>query len=406
MSEIADAGLAPEGARRIAWAETRAPVMRAMRSHLAHDGVLRDRRVSVDLPLTPDTALLVQILAEAGGDVAVTSPPSMVQDDVAAALAASGVDVFAVRDESPDDERRHLELLVERRPHVIIDDRADLVRLVHDDQHHHALDDLMGATEQTTSGVEILRRMDASQELRVPVIAGNDACCKHLFDNRYGSGQSVVTTVLDRTNRLMAGARVVVVGYGWVGKGVARVAAGLGGRVTVTEVDPLAALEAHHDGFDVAPVAQACAAADFVITCSGARHAVGDDAVDRCSDGAVLANAAGIDDEFDVRALARRARSVREARPCVTEYVLADSRSIFVVGGGHCVNLSAAEGHPVEVMDLTFAVQGLAASHLLAHGATMTPGLHELPPEIDDWIAREKLIALGIAIDGAEGRDP
>lgn len=402
MSEIADASLGPDGERRIAWAETRAPVMRAMRARLSREESLRDRRVAIVLPIEPKTALLARILADAGAQVTVTSPPSMVEDDVAAALAASGVEVFAVRDEPRQAERRHHETLLDHRPQLLIDDRAELVRLAHTDR-ADALRDLVGATEQTTSGVDVLRTMHARDELRIPVIAGNDARCKHLFDNRYGSGQSVVSSVLDRTNRLMAGARVVVVGYGWVGKGIARVAAGLGGRVTVTEVDPVAALEAHHDGFDVAPVAEACATAEFVITTSGTHNALGEDAIDHCPDGVVLANAAGIDDEFDTDALTRRATAVREARPQVTEYVLPGSRSVFVVGGGHCANLSAGEGHPVEVMDLTFAVQGLAAAHLARHGEEMEPGLCDLPAEIDDWIAREKLAALGIGIDGTPG---
>lgn len=398
MSEIADVSLAAEGERRIGWAAERAPVMAAMCEQLLRDGDVVGRRIGVVLPIEPKTALLARILAETGAEVTVTSPPSMVFDDVAAALAAGGVEVFARRGASADDEQRYHHLLLDRRPEVIVDDRADLITLAHTNR-IDALDDLIGATEQTTSGIEVLRSLDTAGELKVPVIAGNDARCKHLFDNRYGSGQSVIMAILDRTNLLMAGTRVVVVGYGWVGRGVSRVAAAMGARVTVTEIDPVVALEAHHDGFDVATVVEACVDADFVITTSGARSALGRDAIDRCPDGVVLANAAGIDDEFSVPDLTARASTQRTVRPEVEEYVMGGGRSVFVVGGGHCVNLSAGEGHPVEIMDLSFAVQGLAAAHLARHGDEMAPGLHPLPASIDDRIARTKLEALGLGID-------
>ncbi|MEZ5170016.1 MAG: adenosylhomocysteinase [Acidimicrobiia bacterium] len=399
MSEIADPSLAPTGETKIAWAADRAPVMATMRDRLRTTGDVEGRRIAVVLPIEPKTALLARILAESGAEVSITSPPSMVHDDVAAALSAGGVEVLARRNMSTDDEQRYHGMLLDRRPEVIVDDRADLITLAHTSR-TEALDDLIGATEQTTSGIEVLTRLDAEGTLRVPVIAGNDARCKHLFDNRYGSGQSVIAAVLDRTNLLMAGANVVVVGYGWVGRGVARVAAGMGARVTVTEVDPVAALEAHHDGFEVATVLDACGSAEFVITCSGVHGALSPEAIDRCPDGVVLANAAGIDDEFSVPDLAARASTQRRVRPEVDEYEMPDGRSVFVVGGGHCVNLSAGEGHPVEIMDLSFAVQGLAAAHLARHGGEMTPGLHALPTSIDDQIARDKLAALGISIDG------
>lgn len=403
MSEILDPSLAPHGEQKIAWAADRAPVMAAMQDRLERNGDVAGRRIAVVLPIEPKTALLARILADAGAEVSVTSPPSMVHDDVAAALAGSGVEVLARRNMSPDDEQRYHGMLLDRRPEVIVDDRADLITLAHTTR-TEALDDLIGATEQTTSGIEVLTRLDAEGALRVPVIAGNDARCKHLFDNRYGSGQSVITAILDRTNLLMAGATVVVVGYGWVGRGVARVAAGMGARVTVTEIDPVVALEAHHDGFDVATVLDACGTADFVITCSGAHGALVPAAIDRCPDGVVLANAAGIDDEFSVSDLAGRASTRRRVRPEIDEFVMEDGRSVFVVGGGHCVNLSAGEGHPVEIMDLSFAVQGLAAAHLARHGTEMTPGLHPLPASIDEQIARDKLASLDITIDG-RGRE-
>jgi adenosylhomocysteinase len=241
--------------------------------------------------------------------------------------------------------------------------------------------------------------MEADGTLKVPCIAGNDARCKYLFDNRYGSGQSTVMAVLDATNLLLAGKRFAVVGYGWVGKGIARRARGAGARVIVCEVDPFAALEAHHDGFDVLPVREACDVADVVMTASGVRGSLPLEAVERLRDGAILANAGGIDDEFAVAKLRERALEARVVRPDVEELRLEEGRSIFVVGGGIAVNLSAGEGHGAEIMDLTFGVQVLAARYLLEHGHELEARVHDLPPEIDDEVARMKLDALGLRID-------
>jgi adenosylhomocysteinase len=241
--------------------------------------------------------------------------------------------------------------------------------------------------------------MEADGTLRVPCIAANDARCKYLFDNRYGSGQSAVNAVLDATNLLLAGKRFVCVGYGWVGKGIARRARGMGAQVTVCEVDPFAALEAHHDGFDVAPLVDACATAEVLVTATGVREAVGLEAIDALPDGALIANAGGIDDEFSMPKLQQRAREIRRVREHVEELVLDDDRSIFVVGGGIVVNLSAAEGHPAEIMDLTFAVQALSARHLMLYGHELEARVHPLPREIDEDVARMKLDALGLRID-------
>jgi adenosylhomocysteinase len=281
---------------------------------------------------------------------------------------------------------------------VVIDDRADDIRLAHT-THPEVLEDMIGASEETTSGVLALRAMVADGTLKVPCIAANDARCKYLFDNRYGSGQSTVMAVADATNLLVAGKRFAVVGYGWVGKGVARRARGLGAEVIVCEVDPFAALEAFHDGFEVLPVEAACAVADIVMTASGTRGSLPAAAIERLRDGALLANAGGIDDEFSVAALRERALETRQVRESVEEFVLDEGRSVFVVGDGVVVNLSAGEGHPVEIMDLTFAVQALAARYLLQHGAGLEPTVHLLPYEIDEGIALRKLAALGLEID-------
>ena len=397
-STIADAALAPDGERKIDWAATWMPVLGRVRDRLLEEDSVRGRRLAVILPVEPKTAHLAAMLADAGAEVAVAFQGAMVHDDVAAGLAARGVEVFARRGSTPDEELEFFGHVLARRPEVVIDDRADVIRLAHT-THPEVLEDLIGASEETTSGVVALRAMEADGTLKVPCIAANDARCKYLFDNRYGSGQSTVAAVLDATNLLMAGKELVVVGYGWVGKGIARRARGMGARVIVCEVDPFAALEAYHDGFRVLPLEEACGVADFVMTATGVRHSLPLDAIERLADGAVIANTGGIDDEFDVPALRERAIETRVVREHVEEFVLDDNRSIFVVGEGVVVNLSAGEGHPVEIMDLTFAVQALSARHLLVHGRELSPGVHALPPEIDEEIARMKLDALGVRID-------
>jgi adenosylhomocysteinase len=398
MSVIADPSLAEGGERKIAWASTWMPVMNRVRDRLKEEGVMRGRRLAVILPVEPKTAYLAAILAEAGAEVAVSFPGVMVHDDVAAGLAARGVEVFARRGSTHEEELGFFDEVLARRPEVVIDDRADVIRLAHT-THPEVLETLLGASEETTTGVHTLRAMEADGTLEVPCIAANDARCKYLFDNRYGSGQSTVQAVLDNTNLLLAGRRLVVAGYGWVGKGVARRARGMGARVIVSEVDPFAALEAYHDGYDVLPLEEACEVADVVMTATGVRRALPLAAIERLKDGALLANTGAVDDEFDVAELRERALETREVRPNVEEFKLDEDRSVFVVGAGVVVNLSAGEGHPVEIMDLTFSVQALSARHLLLHAREMAPGVHSLPAEIDEAIARDKLDALGLRID-------
>jgi adenosylhomocysteinase len=317
-----------------------------------------------------------------------------VHDDVAAGLAARGVEVFAKAGSTREEELGFFEEVLKRRPEVVIDDRADVIRLAHT-THPEVLGDLIGASEETTSGVLYLRAMEADGTLKVPCIAANDARCKYLFDNRYGTGQSAINAVLDRTNLLAADKDVVVAGYGWVGKGIAARCRGLGSRVTVSEVEPFAALEAYHDGFDVAPLVEACRTADLVISATGVRGTIGPEAIDALPDGALLANAGAVDDEIDVAYLGE-GKTVRDH---VEEFVMQDGRSLFLVGAGVVVNLSAGEGHPAEIMDLTFAVQALSGAYLMEHGRGLEPKVHTLPAEIDERIARMKLEALGLRID-------
>ena len=397
-SRIRDGSLADDGERKIAWVSDWMPVLSNVRDRLRAEGSVAGRRIAVILPIEPKTAYLAAILAEAGAEVTVAFQGVMVHDDVAAGLSARGVDVFAKSGSTHEEELEYFHEVLARRPEVVIDDRADVIRLAHT-THPEVLDTLVGASEETTSGVVALRAMEADGTLKVPCIAANNARCKYLFDNRYGSGQSAVSAVLDSTNLLMAGKRVVIVGYGWVGKGMALRARGLGGEVTVCEVDAFAALEAYHDGFEVAPLVEACAKAEIVITATGVRHALGTEAIDALPDGALLANAGGIDDEFDVPALRAASSSTRRVRDHVEEFCLEPNRSVFVIGEGVCVNLSAGEGHPAEIMDLTFSVQALSANYLFQHARDLAPGVYTLPAEIDERIAREKLKALGLQID-------
>ena len=398
MGVIADPSLAPAGERKIDWAATWMPVLNRVRDRLREDESVRGRRVAVILPVEPKTAYLAAVLAGAGAEVTVTFPGAMVHDDVAAGLAARGVEVFARRGSTHEEELHFFEDVLARRPEVVIDDRADVIRLAHT-THPEALETLLGASEETTTGVQTLRAMEADGTLKVPCFAANDARCKYLFDNRYGSGQSTVEAVLDNTNLLLAGRRLVVVGYGWVGRGVARRARGMAAQVIVTEIDPYAALEAYHDGYEVMPLAEACDLADVVMTATGVRRALPLAAIERLRDGAILANTGAVDDEFDVAELRERAVETREVRPNVEEFRLEEDRSVFVVGQGIVVNLSAGEGHPIEIMDTTFSIQALSVRHLLLHAGEMEPGVHAVPAAIDEAVARDKLASLGVRID-------
>jgi adenosylhomocysteinase len=386
--------LVAAGERKIRWVSEWMPVLNLVRDRLRDEGTVAGRRMAVILPIEPKTAYLAAILAEAGAQVSVAFQGVMVHDDVAAGLAARGVEVFAKAGSTREEELGFFEEVLKRRPEVVIDDRADVIRLAHT-THPEVLGDLIGASEETTSGVLYLRAMEADGTLKVPCIAANDARCKYLFDNRYGTGQSAINAVLDRTNLLAADKDVVVAGYGWVGKGIAARCRGLGSRVTVSEVEPFAALEAYHDGFDVAPLVEACRTADLVISATGVRGTIGPEAIDALPDGALLANAGAVDDEIDVAYLGE-GKTVRDH---VEEFVMQDGRSLFLVGAGVVVNLSAGEGHPAEIMDLTFAVQALSGAYLMEHGRGLEPKVHTLPAEIDERIARMKLEALGLRID-------
>jgi adenosylhomocysteinase len=402
-SIVRDPSLAPDGHRKIDWAARHSPVLNIVRDTYLRDGIFEGLGVGVALPIEAKTAYLTVVLAEAGADVAVASPgPFFVQDDVAAALAERGVTVYASSESPPEDADRELERVLDRsldgKEAVLIDDRAGLVRLAHTTR-RNLLEGIRGASEETTSGVAKFRAMEAEGMLEFPVIAANDARCKHLFDNRYGTGQSTLTAIMQNTNLMVGGKRLVILGYGWCGKGIARYAAGLGARVTVCEVDPVRGLEAYADGFDVLPALEAARIGEVFITATGSRDVLASTHFERMRDGAILANAGGVDVEIDVEGLASTASEIREVRHNVEEFTMADGRRLHLVGRGMVVNLTAADGHPVEIMDLTFAIQALCAHHLANYHGSMQKQVHLLPKEIDDEVARIKMDAVGMGVD-------
>src|ERR687886_1662852 len=402
-SVIRDPGLAPEGHKKIDWAARHSPVLNAVRDKYLKDGSLKGLGVGVALPVEAKTAYLTVVLAEAGAEVALASPgPFFVQDDVAAALAGRGVTVYASSQNPPEEADRELERGLDRaldgKPAVLIDDRAGLVRLVHTTR-RNPLGGVRGASEETTSGGAKLVAMEGEGVLEFPVIAANDARCKYLFDNRYGTGQSTLTAIMQNTNLMVGGKRIVVLGYGWCGKGIARYAAGLGARVTVCEVDPVRGLEAYADGFDVLPALEAAKIGEVFITATGSTDVLTADRFERMPDGAILANAGGVDVEIDVEGLRRTSSDVREVRRNVEEFTTSDGRKLHLVGRGMVVNLTAGDGHPIEIMDLTFAIQALCAHHLAREHSAMENRVHLLPKEIDDEVARIKLDAVGMGVD-------
>jgi adenosylhomocysteinase len=402
-SVVKDPALAPDGHRKIDWAAEHSPVLNTVRDKFLNDGTFDGLGVGVALPIEAKTAYLTVVLAEAGADVAVASPgPYFVQDDVAAALAERGVTVFASSDNAPEDAEREIERVIDRvtdgKDAVLIDDRAGLARLAHMTR-RNLLGRIRGVSEETTSGVAKFRAMEREGILEFPAIAANDARCKYLFDNRYGTGQSTLTAIMQNTNLMIGGKRLVVLGYGWCGKGIARYASGLGARVSVCEVDPVRGLEAYADGFDVLPAIEAAEAGEIFVTATGSSDVLTQQHFERMRDGAILANAGAVDVEIDVDGLRVEARGTREVRRNVEEFTTADGRRLYLVGRGMVVNLTAGDGHPIEIMDLTFAIQALCAYRLANEHASMGNRVHLLPAEIDDEVARTKLDTVGMGVD-------
>jgi adenosylhomocysteinase len=395
-SIVKDPGLAHEGHRKIDWVAQHAPVLNAIFRERLSDGSLSGRRVAMTIHLEAKTAYLAILLSEAGADVTVSgSNPLSTQDDVCAALAERGVRVYATHDPSEEDFEDYLLKTIDTGPELVIDDGAELVsRMIL--QRPHLLDGVTGASEETTTGILKLKAMDAEEALTFPVLAANDARMKHLFDNRYGTGHSSIVSLLSNTNLFLSGKAVVVMGFGWVGRGLAKYARGMGARVIVCEPEPVKLLEAYAEGYEVMNSLAAAEIGEIFLTGTGNLKVLGREHFARMRDGVILANAGHYDHEFDLAALAEEATAVREVRRNVTEYEMEDGRRFHVLARGRLVNIAAADGHPVEIMDLTFAVQALAAHHLASHASEMTPGLHTIPDEIDEYVARTKLATLGV----------
>jgi adenosylhomocysteinase len=336
------------------------------------------------------------LLSEAGAEVTVSgSNPLSTQDDVCAALAERGVRVFATHDPSDEDFEGYLHKTLQTGPDLIVDDGAELVgRLI--EHHPDLVGNVLGASEETTTGILKLRAMTAEEVLPFPVLAVNDAKMKHLFDNRYGTGHSSIVALLSNTNLFLSGKAVVVMGFGWVGRGLAKYADGMGARVIVCEPDPVKLLEAYSEGYEAMNSLQAAGVGDVFLTGTGNLKVLGIEHFERMKDGALLANAGHYDHEFDLAALRETAAGSREVRRNITQYELPDGRRLHVLARGRLVNIAAADGHPVEIMDLTFAVQALAAHHLASHAADLEPGIQPIPETIDDLVARAKLAALGV----------
>jgi adenosylhomocysteinase len=398
--DIAHPEQARRGSDRIAWAGRRMQVLQQIRDRFAREKPLRGIRIAACLHVTTETANLMLALADGGAEVRLcASNPLSTQDDVAASLALEhGIPVFARHGEDRDTYYAHIHAALNHAPHITMDDGADLVSTLHRER-RELLDGVVGGTEETTTGVIRLRAMAADGALAYPIIAVNDAMTKHFFDNRYGTGQSTIDGIVRATNALIAGSVFVVCGYGWCGKGVALRARGMGARVIVCEVDEIKALEALMDGFEVMPLAQAAEKGDIFVTVTGDTSVIRVEHVERMKDGAILANAGHFDVEIDVRGIRARAISRREARPGVEELVLPSGKRVYLLAEGRLVNLAAAEGHPADVMDMSFANQALAVEYLVREGSSLEKTVYGVPEDIDRQVARLKLAAMGVAID-------
>ncbi|HET6448626.1 MAG TPA: adenosylhomocysteinase [Conexibacter sp.] len=398
--DVADLGLAGAGDARIAWAEEQMPVLRSIRERFVRERPFDGLRIGVCLHVTTETANLVRALIAGGAQVALCAAnPLDTQDDVAAALVErDGAAVHAIHGEDMATYYRHIEAVLDTKPQLTMDDGADLVSTLHA-QRPDQLGEVLGGTEETTSGVVRLRALEAAGQLGFPVVAVNEARTKRLFDNRYGTGQSALDGILRATNMLLAGRVVVVLGYGWCGQGIALRAKGAGAHVVVCEVDPVRALEAKLEGYEVLAGPAAAAKADVMITATGNRDVVRREHYEAMRDGAVLCNAGHFDVECDLAALRELAVERRQVRPHVEQHVLADGRRINLLAEGRVVNLAAAEGNPAAVMDMSFANQALAAEHIVKFAGTLDARVHGVPRELDDEVARLTLAALGVEID-------
>ena len=398
--DIKDFSLAPQGKKRTDWAEREMPVLRLIRERFATEQPLKGTRLIACAHITTETANLARALQAGGADsLLIASNPLSTQDDVAACLVSDyGIPVFAMKGETTDTYRRHVQTALDFEPDVIIDDGSDVVATMIKEK-PELKNKITGTTEETTTGIVRLQAMQAAGVLTFPSIAVNNAQTKHLFDNRYGTGQSTLDGIIRATNILLAGRTMVVVGYRWCGKGLALRARGMGANVVVIEVDPIKAVEAVMDGFRVMPIASAASIGDIFVTVTGNRHVIDRDHFAVMKDGAIVCNSGHFDLELNLVALRELSEAPMHVRPFVEEYRLKSGNRIIVLGEGRLINLAAAEGHPASVMDMSFANQALSVEYLVKNKGKLDPGVHLLPPEVDQEIASLKLRSLGISID-------
>jgi len=398
--DVKDLSLAEAGKRRIEWAAQSMPVLATIRKQFIRTQPLAGVRVSACLHVTTETANLMIALRDGGASIAVcASNPLSTQDDVAAALVREySIPTFAIKGESNDVYYSHLNSALEHSPQITMDDGADLVSLLHT-KRKELMPSVLGGTEETTTGVIRLRAMSKDGVLGYPIVAVNDALTKHLFDNRYGTGQSTIDGIIRATNILLAGLNLVVAGYGWCGRGVAMRARGLGANVIVTEIDPVKAIEALMDGFRVMTMHDAASIGDVFVTLTGNKNVIARDHFERLKGGAILCNSGHFNVEIDLETLGSIASSRRETRPFVEEYALRDGRKVYVLGEGRLINLAAAEGHPASVMDMSFANQALSAEYMMKNHSKLEKKVYSVPEEIDKSVARMKLEAMSVQID-------
>ena len=398
--DIADPSLAPEGEKKIQWADRKMEVLEQIRERFREEKPLEGVNLSACLHVTTETANLVRTLKAGGANLVLcASNPLSTNDDVAAALVENyDIPVYAIHGEDKDTYYSHIDAAIANDPQITMDDGADLVSEILKN-HPDIVEQLVGSTEETTTGVIRLRAMAADDQLEFPVIAVNDAKTKHMFDNRYGTGQSTIDGILRATNTLLAGDNFVVAGYGMCSQGIAMRAEGMGANVTVCEVDPLRALEAHMDGFEVKPMDEAASEGDVFVTSTGDISVIRREHFEMMKDGAIVANSGHFNVEIDLDDLDEMAEERSQVRPSLEEYKLGDGRSIFVIGEGRLANLAAAEGHPAEVMDMSFANQALSAEYLVENSSDMEHNVHSVPRDIDENIAALKLQATGVEID-------
>ncbi|MHB1846058.1 MAG: adenosylhomocysteinase [Deltaproteobacteria bacterium] len=397
--DVKDPSLAGKGRDRMEWAARSMPVLTQIQARFAKEKPLRGLRLAACLHVTTETGNLALALQAGGAQVALcASNPLSTQDDVAAALCDAGIPTFAIKGEDQETYYRHIAAILNTRPQFTMDDGADVVSVLHKER-RELLAGVLGGTEETTTGVIRLRAMADERVLAYPIVAVNDALTKHLFDNRYGTGQSTLDGIVRATNRLIAGSVFVVAGYGWCGRGIALRAKGMGADVVVTEIDPLRALEAVLDGYRVMPMAEAAAIGDFFCTVTGNTDVIREEHFRRMKDGAIVCNSGHFNVELDLKTLAGMAKSRRVAREFVEEFTLKNGRRVVVLAEGRLVNLSAAEGHPSSVMDMSFANQALSAEYMAKNHSTLEKKVYSVPKEIDEEIARLKLWAQGARID-------